>query len=78
MQESDLELYTTRQLIDELMRRQTFFGVVVHSVDDHKRPEWGDERLFKVHFNSNLDAPRASRLLDAVAEYMDLQVSEEE
>jgi hypothetical protein len=64
-----LELYTTTELIEELMRRQTFLGVVVHSEQELKG-RWHGERTFKVHFNSNLEPGQASRLLDAVAQYM--------
>jgi hypothetical protein len=71
MQPSELELFTTQELVEELMRRQTFYGVVVHSAENEKRADWGEERMFKVHFNQNLDSARASRLLTAVAEYMD-------
>jgi hypothetical protein len=67
---SDLAFYTTQDLVDELMRRKTFCGVVVHSAEDHKRETWEAERVFRVHFNQNLDPERASRLLDTVAEYM--------
>jgi hypothetical protein len=74
MQPSELAFYTTQELIEELMRRQTFCGVVVHSAEDHKRERWDDERIFKVHFNRNLNAARASRLLDRVAEYMDIHL----
>lgn len=71
MQFSDLAFHTTQELIEELMRRNTFMGVVVHSADEHKRDAWGRERIFKVHFNHNLDSARASRLLDTVAGYLD-------
>jgi hypothetical protein len=40
MQAGDLEIYATEELIAELMRRRTFLGVVVQSVDEHKDPEW--------------------------------------
>jgi hypothetical protein len=32
--------------------------------------EWPGEGTFQVHFNSNLDGGAASRLLEAVAQYM--------
>ena len=70
--QSELAFYTAKELIDELMRRKTFLGVVVHSDEEMKASRWGDERLFKVHFNENLDSVQASRLLDTVSEYMDL------
>jgi len=71
VQPSDLELYTTRELIDELMRRKTFLGVVVHSREELKSPDWAGERVFSVHFNGNLGAAEAGRLLEAVAGNMD-------
>jgi len=71
MPTSDLAFYTTRELIAELMGRQTFLGVVVHSVEEKRDENWGEERVFKVHFNKNLDSATASRLLDTVAGHMD-------
>jgi len=72
MQSSALELYTTRELVNELMRRTTFLGVVVHSDQEYKGA-WRGERSFQVHYNSNLDAGQAGRLLDVVAESMQRQ-----
>jgi hypothetical protein len=73
MQPSDLELYTTRDLIDELLRRQTFLGVIVYSAEDFKGTHWSREKVFRVHFNANLDAGQACRLLDSVAGRLDQQ-----
>jgi len=64
---TDLELASTRELIDELMRRRTFLGVIVHSEQELTQPAWDDERVFKVHFNGNLDTSSAGRLLQRVA-----------
>lgn len=74
MEPSELAFYTTQELITELMSRQTFCGVVVHSADDHRRDNWDEDRVFKVHFNKNLDSDRVSRLLDSVAEYMSIHL----
>jgi hypothetical protein len=68
---SELSFVTNEQLIAELMRRQTFLGVVVHSESDWKQNGWGDERNFRVHFNGNLATEQASRLLNRVAQYID-------
>jgi hypothetical protein len=68
MQTGALELHTTSELISELMRRTTFLGVVVHSEEEFKNRDWKGERVFKVHFNSNLDREQARRLLDAVSD----------
>ena len=69
--ESELAFYSSQELIDELMRRKTFLGVVVHSEQEWKGDTWGDERTMKVQF-ANLQAPAATRLLGVVAEYIDL------
>lgn len=71
MQTPDLAFFTTKELIAELMARQTFCGVVVHSAEEHRSEKWTDERVFKVHFNHNLNSDTAGRLLDTVAGYMD-------
>jgi hypothetical protein len=68
---SDLELHTTQELIEELMRRQTFLGVVVHSREELKDRGWTGERVFTVHYNANLGAAEAGRLLDVVAEHLE-------
>lgn len=69
MSPSDLELYTTEELIRELVRRRTFLGVVVHSAREYKdQQDWRGQRTFRVHHNSNLGTEEAGRLLEAVAE----------
>ena len=73
MPSTDLAFHTSEELIHELMRRKTFYGCVVHSAEDHKHDIW-DERTFRVHFNQNLDKARTGRLLDAVAEYLNVQL----
>lgn len=75
MEPADLELFTTKQLVDELMRRKTFLGVVVHSETEYKREVWGQNRIFQVHFNDNLTSETAGRLLDTIAESLDRRVS---
>lgn len=77
MQSSELAFYTSDELIRELLRRRTFYGCVVHSAEEHKRDSWV-ERTFKVHFNKNLDHATAGRLLDTVAEYMEMRLDETE
>jgi hypothetical protein len=64
---SDLELHTTDDLVAELVRRPTFFGVVVHSQEEYRGDDPDGERVFRVLFNSNLDAGRVARLLGTVA-----------
>lgn len=78
MDSSELAFHSTDELINELIRRRTFLGVIVHSPQEMKNGTWGEERTFKVHFNGNLGAGKASRLLERVASYMDLHVAEDE
>jgi hypothetical protein len=70
MSPSDLELFATQELIDELLRRTTFQGVVVHALDGAKDRHWDGERIFVVRHNSNLDTEEAGRLLDVVGQYI--------
>jgi len=66
----DLELFATQDLIDELLRRTTFQGVVIHAVDDAKNRHWAGERLFAVRHNANLDTEEAGRLLEVISQYI--------
>ena len=54
MQPDDLELCTTEQLVEELMRRQTFLGVLIHSEQDWK-DHWVGSRNFKVRFKDLIE-----------------------
>jgi hypothetical protein len=67
MGRSGLELHPTEDLVAELVRRQTFLGVVIHSEEEHRGDDPDGERVFWVLFNSNLDAGRIARLLGTVA-----------
>lgn len=71
MQPADLEFCTTQELIHELMRRKTFLGVVIHSEEELRGARWTGERIFKVHFNSNLDSDQACGLLDAIVNHLE-------
>jgi len=66
----DLELFSTQDLIDELMRRTTFQGVVVYAPDGAKDPHWEGERIFVARHNASLDVEQAGRLLDVVSQYI--------
>jgi hypothetical protein len=74
MELTGLELYTTKELVDELMRRTTFLGVVVHAEQEQREREWRGQKTFQVHFNENLDTDRACRLLGVVSERMERQL----
>ena len=70
MQPTVLELCSTRDLVDELMQRKTFLGVIVHSEQEHKG-DWHGERMFKVRFTENLSSGEAGRLLERIAEHLE-------
>ena len=67
---TDLELLSTQELIDELLRRTTFQGVIVYAQEGAKSPEWSGERVFSVRLNANLDIEKAGRLLDVVSQHL--------
>ena len=73
MQASDLAFHTTAELIGELMRRNTFMGIVVHSEQEHRGHAWEGERVFKVHLSGSLETGEAGRLLDVIAEHLERQ-----
>jgi hypothetical protein len=74
MEANELAFHSTQELVDELLRRQSFCGVIVQAADDNRQAEWPAERIFKVQFNRNFDSDRAARLLDVVAEYMHIHL----
>ena len=65
MHACDLAFRTTSELIAELVKRSTFCGVVVQSIEEH-RGDWEGERTFRVHLNPNLTAEETGRLLSAI------------
>jgi hypothetical protein len=70
MKPRDVELFRTDELIDELLRRSTFQGVIIHSRDEAKSRHWTGERIFNVRHNANLGTEEAGRLLDVVSQYL--------
>jgi hypothetical protein len=66
---SDLELFSTQELLDEVVRRATFLGVIVHA-DSVKDRSWDGERTFKVRYNENLGRQETGRLLSVVADHI--------
>ncbi len=65
-----LELRSTTELVEELLRRSTFQGVIIHSYDEAKSRDWSGERIFRVRHNSNLDTDEVGRLLDIVSQHI--------
>ncbi|WP_406693870.1 hypothetical protein V5E97_22805 [Singulisphaera sp. Ch08] len=76
MKPGELELHTTEELINELLCRTTFQGVIVHTSDEAKSRSWDGERVFKVRLNGNLEVEEAGRLLDVVSQYIARTASE--
>ncbi len=70
MTPGDLELFSTQELINELLRRTAFQGVIVHAHGGAKSRNWTGERIFSVRFNENLGAAEAGRLLDVVSQHL--------
>ncbi len=70
MKAGELELFATQDLIDELLRRSTFQGVIVHAVEGAKSRDWEGERVFAVRHNANLDTEEAGRLMDVVSRHI--------
>lgn len=70
MQPNELELYSTKELINELLRRTTFQGVIIHSRDEARNADWENERVFNVCLNANLDIEKAGRLLGVVSNHL--------
>ena len=70
MTDRDLELFATEELIDELLRRTTFQGVIVHAREEAKRQDWDGERMFSVRFNGNFEAQEVGRLLEVVSRHL--------
>ncbi|MDG3005280.1 hypothetical protein [Paludisphaera mucosa] len=63
----ELELFATEDLIEEVLRRTTFQGVVIHSRDAVGNGSEPDERTFSVRFNGNFQTGEVGRLLDVVS-----------
>lgn len=63
----ELELYATEELLDEVLRRSSFQGVVVHSQDAVGNQSEPEERTFSVRFNHNFETEAVRRLLDIVS-----------
>ena len=57
MNAGELELFTTQDLIDELLRRTTFQGVVIHAVEGAKSRHWNGERRRSEEHTSELQSP---------------------
>jgi hypothetical protein len=62
--DSDLELYTSEQLIQELLSRTTFVGVVIRSENEAKGVS--GHRCFRVDSSANLSYEQTLTILDGL------------
>lgn len=62
----DLQLATTDDLINEILRRHTFYGVIVKADGDYKQGV-DKEKEFKVLFNSNVPRQEVPEIMEMVA-----------
>jgi hypothetical protein len=70
MTPDDLAFVSTPDLINELVRRTTFLGIIVQSTEEYRNNWTQGERTFRVHYNENLDDDEARRLLAIVSDQM--------
>jgi hypothetical protein len=70
---TSLEFYTSAELVNELMKRKTFMGIIIHSKEEFKERTWQGDKAFHVHVTANLDAGETSLILGAVAGSFDLK-----
>ncbi len=70
MHAGELELFATQDLIDELLRRTSFQGVIIHADGGAKTRHWDGERCFTVSHNTNLHTEEAGRLLSAIGDFI--------
>ena len=66
----ELALFSSDELITELLTRTTFQGVIVHSRDEARSRNWTGERIFNVRHNANPCTEEAGRLLEVVCQYI--------
>lgn len=71
MTPGELELVSTSELVEELVRRHTFMGIVVQAAEERRMPWDSGERVFRVHYNSNLEHDEVGRLLAVISEQLD-------
>jgi len=62
MNAGELELFSTQDLINELLRRTTFQGVIVHAALGAKNRHWVGEHLFAVHHKLTDKASTVGRI----------------
>jgi hypothetical protein len=68
---SELAFFSSAELVDELTRRQSFLGVILHAVGETRGRGWTGDRDFQVRFNDqNFSLEQACRLLGEVASRM--------
>jgi hypothetical protein len=67
----DLQFFTTKDLIHEIMNRKTFQGVIIHAEGDYKSQEWVGAKNFKVHYNNNLEKKETCAILEVLSQTLE-------
>lgn len=69
MSTEGLEFYETKELIDEIIGRWTFQGVVIHATRECTNPKWAD-REFSIRSNSNLTKDELIMVMEQMIEIL--------
>ena len=72
---TSLELATTAELIEELVQRQTFLGVVINS--EIRSDGWRGKQYFAIHCSQHLNKEETGRLLEIIANYIEEDVEKD-
>lgn len=68
---NELALATNEELIDELVLRGTFVGMVIRCQDDLRGAPWdGEERYFTISSNDNMSDKQRFKVLMTIAEHL--------
>lgn len=70
-----LEFYSTGELLDELLARKTFVGVVIYSSDDHK---FDGQVHNQIAVRATTDFNSTLKLLGSATESVENQVRKDE
>jgi hypothetical protein len=64
----ELELATNEQLVDELMRRNTFGGVIIYAINPPENRRVAEKPEFAIRTSLVLETAAAKELLQAAAD----------
>lgn len=70
----ELELYSTDELVQELLHRATFQGIIFHSHDEFRGKNW-DNKTFRL-FWANVEFAEIKLLVETLREYLEKKENE--